>query len=1051
MIATTAIKQKTWVLLFFLGMSAAGSYAVMNLPVDAVPDITNVQVMINTHTGALAPEEIETTVTFPIESELSGLPEIQEIRSISKYGLSQVTVVFHDKMDLYFARQLINEKLTSVQARLPAGIVPEMGPVSTGLGEIVMYTLKIKGKPDNEPYTDAELRRLRKIQDWTVAPRVKTVKGVAEVDTNGGLDKAVFIEFNPDTLARYGLSVQRILEDLGGIGENKGGGYIEKDGQRIIVRTLGRVSELKRIENITIHTNALTGSVPLKKLAIIREGNMPRVGATVVDGRESIIGTVLMRIGANSRTVASEVTEFLKNLELDDDIEIEILYARNFLVDSTVRTILQNLSEGAILVVVVLLVILGNLRAALIVALAIPISMLFSVTGMLELGISANLMSLGAVDFGLLVDGSVVMIENIIHKFEKRAEEKGSGYVFSRKEKGEIIAESAREVTGPVVSGLLIIMIVYVPILTLSGIEGKMFQPMAATVLMALAASLIVAIFLMPVLAYLFMNPPKVSEKKNIVFHFIHKVYEPLLSLSIKKTFWFIAPSFLFAVISVGLFFRLGSDFIPSLDEGDLVIGMVRRADISLDESVRLQEKADKITLSFPEVERVFSRMGTPESATDPMGINFADSFIILKKNKDEWPVIPELGRHRTKDELYEAVAEAVNREIPGQDLSPTQPIQMRFNEMLEGSRADVTLRIFGNDLKELMRLSEQAQAIAADIPGVIEVGQDELTALRVSPVLDLKVRQQALSAYGIHAEKINEAFETAMAGREVGFFYDQEIRYPIILRMEDRFRDSPALVGRIPVDSTGSSGTLPVSAFADVSLGEQVTTIARYNARRYAAVSMYLKDRDIESFVKEAREKMNAGLDLPEGFHLHWGGQFENLEKARAVLSLVVPLTLVVIFLILYKTFNDAVQSFLIMQSVPFAATGGIVFLWLRDISFSISAAVGFIALTGIAILNAMVLVSFYNQLRASGTSLENAVKEGTLSRLRPVLMTGLVASLGFFPMAFNSGAGAEVQRPLATVVIGGLVTATLLTLLLLPGMYYRLEKFRQKQKGSV
>ncbi len=1033
-----ALKARSWVIVFFLGIVGIGAFSVSRLPIDAVPDITNVQVMINTKTGALAPGEIETIVTYPIEMELSGLPNVDEIRSISKYGLSQITVVFKDGMDLYFARQLIAERLVAIQGSLPDGFVPQMGPVSTGLGEVLMYSVtakegsKLAGLPDED-----RLRYLHTIQEWNIKPHMKTVTGVAEIDTNGGYTRAVYIALDPIKMERYGVSMRRIIESLDQIGVNHGGGYIERSGKRIIVRSLSRLESVDRIKEIPIRLYALQAPIKLGDIAYIGEGNMPRVGATTSNGAESVTGTVLMRIGANSRTVAEESIQKLESLPIPADVKVNILYSRSYLVDATIHTVEKNLAEGAALVIVILLLILGNFRAAIIVSLAIPVSMLFSASAMLYFGISANLMSLGAVDFGLLVDASVVMIENIIRKFEHSNKTN-----LTRKDKFQMVLEAAKEVSGPVVSGLVIIMIVYVPILTLTGIEGKMFRPMAATVLLALGASLLVALILMPLLAYIFIKIPK-NESVSFFFRLIDKVYRPVLDFSLRMPVSLSIAALSIALLSVFLFTRLGSDFIPSLDEGDLVIGMVRSPDISLEESVNQQQKAEDIIAQFPEVEQVFSRIGTPESATDPMGINFADTFVILKKDHSQWPERID-GRHYTKEELYRAIADVIEKELPGHSLSPTMPIEMRFNEMLEGSRADITLRIFGNDLDKLMQLVAIAENKLQAIDGVDEVAMDELTALRRTPVVDIKPDYARLSSRGIDMGQLNEAFSTGMAGKEIGSFYEGDRRIPILLRLDDKYRNKSGYMDRIPIDLPGG-GTLSLGELARIENGQQVTTIARYNSQRYAAVSIYLKDRDVASFATEAQKLMNDSLDLPEGFYLTWGGQFKNLQKAKIRLMIIVPITLAIIFMILLRTFNDLAHTLLIFNTIPFAVTGGIIALYLRDISFSISAAVGFIALTGIAILNAMVLVSFFNERMDGIRTIREVVFFGTLMRLRPVLMTALVASLGFIPMALNTGTGSEVQRPLATVVIGGLVSSTLLTLLLLPALYLKLEEWRR------
>ncbi len=1039
-----ALRSRLWVILAALAVAITGIVSLSRLPVDAVPDITNVSVMVNTKTGALAPEEIEKTVTFPIESELAGLPDVEDIRSLSKYGLSQVIIVFKDKTDIYFARQQVSERLQSISGMLPEGISPELGPVSTGLGEVYMYSVAAKkgsalaSRPETE-----RLLYLRTVQDIRIKPALKAVSGVAEVESNGGYKKQIHINVDPVRMEAYGINCHELVKSVENLGENYGGGYIQSKGKQIIVRTYGRIDAIGQIGNIPVRLNVFGQPVRLRQIASIKEGHQQRLGAATHNGEEAVLGTVLMRIGANSREVSLRVHEEIGKLTLPTDVEVRTLYTRSFLVNATIRTVAKNLAEGGILVIAVLFLLLGNIRAALIVALAIPLSMLFAVSGMLAAGISASLMSLGAIDFGLIVDGSVVMVENML----RRLEHDGRPFTsLTSSDRARLIGESAREVGKPVVLGLLIIMAVYLPVLTLSGIEGKMFKPMAETVLYALGASLFIAVFLMPVLALYFLRH-RHGEKESRLFKLINKSYRPVLEYSLDHKWAVILPTLVIALLSIVFFTRLGSDFIPRLDEGDMVIGLVRDTSISIDKSIEEQLKSDRVIARFNEVETVFSRMGTPESATDPMGVNFADTFVILKKNRSEWTV-PADGKIFTKIDLFEEIGQAIDREVPGQEISLTQPIEMRFNEILEGSRADITLRIFGPSLDTLFTLVNRAQPLVEGIPGAASVEMDPLTALRKSPVLDVRLDYDRISLYGINISDVNSAFEIAMNGREVGYLFEEEMRYPIVVRLSDQFRRNTGDIGRIPV-AFPEGGSIPISRLSYINSRDQITTIARSRARRYAAISINLKNRDTQSFVDEAREKIEAGLKIPAGYSLDWGGQFKNLETARNRLLVIIPVVLAVIFFILLRTFRSIRQALLVFNSIPFAVTGGIILLFVRGIPMSVSAGVGFIALTGIAILNGMVLVSFFNQLRESGHTVRQAVREGTLTRLRPVLMTALVASLGFIPMAYNTGMGAEVQRPLATVVIGGLVSATILTLLLLPTLYLWLESGHETTAG--
>ena len=1029
----SSLRNPVWVLFLLSLLGLLGLRSAVQLPVDAVPDITGVQVMVATHTGAMDPEEIETTVTYPIEAELAGIQSVSEIRSITKYGLSQVNVIFDDSMDVYFARQLIAERLQSVAATLPEGLKPEMGAVTTGLGEVVMYS--VEAKPGSELASkpaQERLRYLRTVQEWAIRPVLKTVPGVAEVDSNGGFQKAIFINFDPARLIAQGIGPVALVGLLQESGMNRGGGYIERDEKRIIVKNNARFQSLSQIQSFPVRIHAIGAPERLSELATVQEGNRPRVGSATHNAQETVLGTILMRTRANSRTVAHESIEKIKTLDLPEDVKVEVLYARSYLVDATIQTVAKNLIEGGVLVILVLLLIAGNFRAALIVSMAIPLSMLAALLGMERFGISANLMSLGAIDFGLIVDGSVVVIENILRKMEEEPN------AVQERGKLQVILEAMKEVTGPVVTGLSIIMIVYVPILLLTGIEGKMFRPMALTVLLALAASLVIALLVMPALSLLFLKQPK--PHKSSVFGYISNAFEPVLEYSIRHPYRIVSGSAGLFFVSLMLFFTLGANFLPEFDERDLVIGLTRNADISMEATLEHQKKSEKAIMEFPEVETVFSRIGTPESATDPMGIHLSDTFVILKKDYDEWPERVD-GRRFTKSELFEAMSTKIEEASPGQEHSPTQPIAMRFNEMLEGSRADLSLRIFGPDLQSLMEYIQKSEEILRSIDGVVEVSADALTALRKSPVLEFRPRPQDMTYWGIDSAGIGQAFEIAMAGHTIASYYENDRRFPIILRMREDHRNNMERAARLPVDLP-DGGVVPLSDVANLQLMEQVTTISRINSRRYSSLAIYIQDRDIESVVEEADSRIREELNMPENFSIEWAGQYKNLQRARLRILTIIPLTLILIFLLLYQSLKSLKQSMLVLSCIPMAISGGILLLWLRDIPFSVSASVGMIALSGIAILNGTVLVNFFNDLRRDGHSLMDAVFRGTLIRLRPVLMTGLVAGLGFIPMAFNTGTGAEVQRPLATVVVGGLITATLLTLLVVPTLYYRLEK---------
>ena len=1031
------LKNRTSIVVLFVIIAGLGFSSLWKIPVDAVPDITPVQVVVNTQTGALDPEQIEKTVSFPIETEMSGIAGTKEVRSLSKYGLSQVTVIFDDGTDIYWARQQVSERLQDVRSELPKEISPQLAPITTGLGEVVMYAVLAKPASELAQKTEKErLLYLRTIQDFVIAPYLKrSVRHVAEVDSTGGYKKEIHVDIHPAAMDEHGLTIEELIERLETLGENFGGGYIQPEGKQVIVRSSGRLENLEAIRHLPVKLDVFGKPILLSRLADVREDYTQRLGGATYNGEETVLGMVLMLSGANSRQVSQESERALKEISLPPDVEVKLLYSRSFLVNATLKTVTKNLAEGAGLVVAVLLIVLGNIRAALFVSLAIPLSMLMGALGMRLFGVSANLMSLGAIDFGLLVDGAVVIVENVIRRLEHCRDK------MNPEKRFQLILESVAEVVKPVTFGLLIIMLVYVPILSFGGIEGKLYHPMAVTVLMALAASLLVAILLMPVLAYLYLKIPQGGGKEETrVFQWMCRLYAPLLRLSLRHRVAALIPAGALVIAALVVANKMGSDFMPPLDEGDLVINLTRSSDIGVDASLAQQKKSDHVMADFAEVETVFSRIGTPESATDPMGVHLSDTFVILNKDRSKWPAVDK-GKPRTKEELYLAIKERLEREVPGQEVNENQPIEMRFGEILEGSRADITLKIYGKELPVLMELIEKAIELIEPIPGADEVEMDALTALRKSPVLSAQLDHAAIASYGLNASHVNSLLEAAMGGKEVGSFYESQWRFPIILKVAEEHRENVEMIQWLPVGLPGG-GNIPLSSVVDFENTEEVTTIAHDYSQRYAAVAIFLSGRDMAGFIDEARQVIAEKLELPEGYIFSWGGQFKNLERARKQLVLIVPLTLLGIFLILWQTFKSLWQALLVFASVPLAMTGGVFALALRGIPFSVSASVGFIALSGIAILNAMVLVTFFNQLRAQGVRPLLAVKQGAFVRLRPVVMTALVASLGFLPMAFNSGIGSEVQRPLATVVIGGLLTATFLTLLVLPTLYAWMEK---------
>ena len=1032
------IKNRNWVVFSSALIAALGLYAVATMPIDAIPDITNTQVIVNTKTGALEPEQVEKTVTYYIETELAGLPRVADVRSLSRYGLSQVVVFFEDGTDVYRARQLVAERLQNVRELLPNNLSPELGPISTGLGEVLIYTVKAKKGSPLERKTDKErLTYLRTVQDFIIRPYLKsTIPDTAEIDAIGGYKKEIHIDFHPPLLVRYGITIDDIHKKLATIGENYGGGYIEKKGKQVIIRTDATLKSLETMRSIPVKLMPDGRSIALRDIASVREDHVQRLGAATYRGSETVLGSVFMLLGANSREVARNAERVLKEVPLPSDVETEIVYTRSYLVNATIKTVLENLAMGAALVVIILLLILGNVRAAVFVSLAIPLSMLSAAIGMNFFGISANLMSLGAVDFGLLVDGSVVLIENYLRR---REEQSKSGEKVTATGKLALLIDSCKEVAKPVLFGLGIIMIVYIPILTLEGVEGKMFRPMALTVLLALGASLIVALVLMPVMAYYAADRIKHAESDPILFRIIRRLYYPALNFSMNHRLPLVSASLVIIILAGVLFFRSGSDFVPSLDEGDMSISFVREYSIGLEEALRQQEVCEKIIADFPEVEKVFARIGTTETATDPMSINMADTYTILKHDRNSWPVIE--GKRRSKRELFEAIKAEVEKKIQGQTIFLSQPIELRFNEILEGSRADVTLRIYGKDLDILSDLVEDAEKILKPIPGASEVENDPITALRKSPMFNIRLNYGKMNYYGIGLSEVNETLETAMGGRRIGSFYEYDWRFPVVLRMSEEYRSDYRSVSSIPV-SLSDGGTVALANLTEIGETERVANIARHRSTRYSAVSIFLGERDIAGYVAEAKEKIGENLKLPEGYYLYWGGKFKNLERARARLFIIVPIVLFLIFIMVLRSVGSLRQTFIVYTSIPFAISGGVFALAVRNLNFSVSAAVGFIAVLGIAILNSLVMVTFINQLREKGESVKIAVINGAHKRLRPVIMTALVATLGFLPMALNTGMGAEVQRPIATVVIGGLITSTLLTLILLPTLYVWLNR---------
>jgi len=1052
-----SVRQRVFVVLATVVLIGIGLWSALRLPIDAVPDITNVQVQVNTSVPALAPEEIEKLVTFPIENEMAGIPGLTELRSLSKFGLSQVTLVFEEGTDIYRSRQLVSERLQTVIEELPPGLTPKLAPISTGLGEIYYYVVEfsdidgfLRSRRGNEADAtttnrlltsaatfnrEAQLMELKLIHDYVIKPRLRSTPGVAEVNASGGYEKQIIIQPNPDKLKSVGMSFSEIAEAIGHNVENAGGGVIQLGGEQVAVRAAGRVQTVEEIERLPLKFGSRATPLRVRDVADVGIGKAVRTGASTYNGEEAVLGAALMLSGENSRIVAKAVDAKLKEIQtkLPAGVKIIPVYDRTVLVDRTIRTVQTSLFEGAILVVVVLLVMLGNWRAALIVALAIPLSLLFAMTGMVQGRISGNLMSLGAIDFGLIIDGAVVMVENIIrHLAEKQPK---LGRKLTATERAHEVLVSAKEVASPMFFGVVIITVVYFPILALTGIEGKMFKPMAITVIFALVGALALALTLMPALCSYLLGG-NIQEKDSFLVRAAKKAYSPLLNYSLRFRWRFTGAAVLLLALAALVFTRLGAEFVPQLDEGSFATHMIRATSIGIDASVDMQKRGERVLLEkFPEVEYVFSRLGTAEIASDPMGVNVADTYIMFKP-QSSWRKIN--GKTATKDELANLMTGELGKHVPGEAHLFSQPIEMRFNEILEGTRADIAVKVFGEDFAVIEQIAGEAREILEKIRGAADV---EFDALGKSPLLEIVPKREAMSKYNLHAAELNRVVSAALAGEEVGKLIEGNRRFDIVVRLSENLREQVNELKRLPI-RVDDGGLLTLGQVADFKVVEQVAAIAREYSQRRAAIMINLRGRDVESFVLEAQRKVSEQIILPEGYAIEFGGQFKNLQEARKRLTVVVPVALGLIFVLVFMALGSLRQTLLVYTGIPLAVTGGVFALWLRDLPFSISAGVGFIALSGVAVLNGLMMISYFNLLREKGLAVSSCVREGAMTRLRPVLMTALVASLGFVPMAIASGAGAEVQRPLATVVIGGILSSTFLTLVLLPTLYEWLER---------
>ncbi len=1026
-----AIAQRWLVLAVVLGLAALGIWNFQRLPIDAVPDITNVQVQINTEAPGYSPLEAEQRITFPVEAALAGVPRLAYTRSISRYGLSQVTVVFEDGTDIYFARQIVAERLQAARGQLPSGLEPQMGPIATGLGEIFMYLVEPeKGatKADGTAWTPTDLRT---IQDWVIRPQLATVRGVTEVNTVGGYKKEFHVTPYPERLAALDVSIADVIATLERNNANAGAGYIERNGEQILIRVPGQASSEEDLKNLVLARRGDV-SVRIADVADVGLGAELRTGAATVNGQEVVLGTVFMLVGENSRTVSHAVAEKLKEINetLPEGVVARAAYDRTTLVDRTILTVETNLLEGALLVVAVLFLLLGNLRAALITAAMIPLSLFLAITGMVQNRVSGNLMSLGALDFGLIVDGAVIIVENCLRRFGM--EQHRLGRLLTRDERFALTASATAEVIRPSLFGVLIITIVYIPIFALTGIEGKMFHPMAFTVVTALLAALLLSITFVPAAVALFVTG-KVDEKENWLMRGARVFYAPLLDFSLANRFLVVPAAAALVLVSAFAASRMGSEFIPNLDEGDIALHALRIPGTSLTQAVSMQEALEKKLRQAPEIELTFAKLGTADVAVDPMPPSVADTFIIVK-DRSLWP-----DPYKTRSELF-AELERMAKDVPGNNYEFTQPIQMRFNELIAGVRADVAVKVFGDDLDELHAVGESIEAVLKSIPGARDVAVEQVTGL---PLLSITPNRAALARLGLSVADVQDVVATALGGRPAGQIFEGDRRFDIVVRLPETVRNDIEAIGRIPIPLPAREGGgrdpafVPLSEVADLELATGPNQISRENGKRRVVVTANVRDRDLGSFVAEARAAVAERVELPEGSWLGYGGTFEHLISAANRLSIVVPLTLLLIFGVLFSLYNSAKDAAIVFSGVPLALTGGVAALLIRDMPLSISAAVGFIALSGVAVLNGVVMVSFIRALRDQGLAVSDAIREGALTRLRPVLMTALVASLGFVPMALNVGTGSEVQRPLATVVIGGIVSSTILTLLVLPALY--------------
>lgn len=1031
-----SIQNAIWVMLFVCTWIAVGVYSYHKLPIDAVPDITNTQVQINTQANGFTALEVEQRITYPIENAMAGIPDLELTRSISRYGLSQVTIVFKDGTDIYWARQQINQRVQEVQSELPAQIAPTMSPVSTGLGEIYQWVLKADPnakKPDETAYTAMDLRE---IQDWIVRPQLQRVEGVAEVNSIGGFEKTYVVSPDLNRMQQLNTSLEQLQQALAQNNENRGAGYIEDNGQQLTVRVPGTFNGLSDIENTML--GSPNGSpIRVSDVAQVSIGHDLRTGGATYNGKETVLGIAMMAMGGNSRTVSKAVDAKLQDIQnsLPKGVVIETVYDRTTLVEKAIKTVQKNLVEGAILVIIILFLFLGNIRAALITACVIPLSMLFTLTGMAQKNISANLMSLGALDFGIIVDGAVVIVENCIRRLAHA--QQLLKRPLTQNERFKEVFLAARQARRPLIFGQLIILVVYLPIFALSGVEAKLFHPMALTVVLALVAAIILSITFVPAAVALWVKG-EIKETESRWMIWLKTRYQQILDVAYHYKAVVLTFAICLLVITGLLSTKIGSEFAPQLSEGDFAVQQLRSPSTGLEESLRIQENTEKLLLkNFPEIKAVFARTGTAEVATDVMPPNISDGYIMLKPC-EEWPDSKEsLDALRTRMEAYLATISGNNSEF-------SQPIELRFNELISGVRSDVGVKVFGDDMQVLNTEAAKIAKIIQQVAGSSAVKVEQTSGL---PLLNVEIDKALAAQYGLSVKSIQDVVAASIGGQSVGEILEGDRRFDFIIRLSEQNR-SVTSVSQLPIQLP-NGGSILLSDVAQVSTIEGINQVSRENGKRRVVVTTNVEGRDLGSFVSEVQTQLKA-YNLPSGYWIEYGGQFENLASAKARMQIVIPLALITIFILLMAVFHNVKESLLVFTGVPFALTGGVVFLWLRDIPLSMSAGIGFIALSGVAVLNGLVMLTFIKELRAK-YPLHEAVWQGAILRLRPVLMTACVASLGFVPMALATGTGAEVQRPLATVVIGGIISSTLLTLVLLPVLYRWMNSHQQHSKSET